>query len=322
MRAAVLFPVVALAMGCGEHNPSSTIDKVTVTAATPDAGAGESTGSGSGTPMIPTAGTQDDVLSRVFDLGTEPSVPGDFGSLRPGMTRKDAKKARPKAWGEAWSAPVASETDVTLQAGLPDASDDPIQRLTVVLEQRDAVARLQLVWGAPALTAFSKSTVCWLAPASKLKACHTKDLERDEIQLTTYTPLVESLASGTVHTPVSAYTRLGKSKAEVMRAFPGAVEYNDPEDPTQHRLEILFPTNEFTADVAPDRSVYYLDKADKVLAIHLWYGSNDPALRAEVIAALDGAVKQVKPDADTLVAVRDQDPSAVVVVLDRTPGLR
>jgi len=322
MRADRLFPLVVLAVACGEHKPPTHVDKVTVTRVTPDAG--EATGSGSSEPdnLPPTAGTKEDVLGRVFELGSEPSVPGGFGTLRPGMSRKDAKKARPKGWGDTWHASASGETDVTLTVGLEDDSDDPIQRLTVVLKQHDAVARLSAVWGAPALSAFHKGMVCWLAPKAKLKACHTKDLDHDEIELVTYVPLADALVKGGPRTPAVAAGHLGESKSQIARTFPAAVEFNDPNDPTQHRLEVDYPTNELTADVSPDRTVFYLDKQEKVVAIHLWFGANDPAVRATAKDAIDGAVKQLKSSDEMLVTLRDQDEAAVVVVLDRTPGLK
>ena len=321
MRAAGVLPLVVLAASCGGPKPPAHVEKVTVTAVTPDAGA-EASGSGSDDPGPPTAGTAEDVLGRVFELGTGPSVPTGFGALRPGMSRKDAKKARPKAWGEAWSAPASGEAGVTLSAGLDDASDDPVQRLTVSLVQRDAVARLTTAWGAPALTAYTKGMVCWLAAKSKLKACHTKDLDHDQVELVAYVPLADALAKGGPRTPAVASAHLGETKAQVAKAFAGAVELDDPDDHTQHRLEVYYPTSEMTAEVSPDRTVFYLDKAEKVVAIHLWFGANDTAVRTQVEDAVQAAVKQLKAGDDTLVTVRDEDQAAVVVVLDRTPGLR
>ena len=325
MRTASWLPVLALAWGCGEQGKGGTIEKVTFTKVSPDggAGAGSGTGAGSGSEAVePTAGTQDDILARVFELGTAPSVPKGFGSVKLGMTRKDAAKSKPKGWGETWTHPVDGETDVSLKIGRDDGTDDPIARLTVELKQRDAVARLTAVWGAPALTAYHSNMVCWLATSAKLKACHTKDLDHDEIILVTYVPLSEALAKGSPRTPAAAATRLGQSKKDVMKAFPTAIEINDPEDPSQHRLEVPYLTTELTAEVVRDRVVYYLDKSDKVVAIHLWFSANDPATRAQVKSAVDTAAEAVKSTDEMMVSVREKDDAAIVVVLDGSEGLR
>jgi hypothetical protein len=323
MRCAVGSTLLLFFVACGPQQQATHIDRVTVTDVTPDAGAGQTTEPTDDGP--PTAGTSEDVLGRVFGtsgaLGSAPSVPGCFGTLKPGMSRKDAKKARPKVWGDAWSGRVDGETDVTVSAGNEDGSDDPVGRLVVEFKQRDAVARLTTAWGAPSLTSFSKSIVCWLDAKAKLKACHSKDLDHDVMTLVMYTPLMDALGKNAPHTPSFAYPKLGASKADIQKAYPGAVEYDDPNDHSQHRLEVAFPTNEYTADTAPDRTVFYLDKSEKVVAIHLWYGANDPSTRDQVKSALTDAVKQVDASDDTLVQIRDEDQGAVVVVLDRTPKL-
>jgi len=323
MRCVSGFALLVLA-SCGPQQQTTHIDRVTVTDVTPDAGAGQ-TGDPTADDGPPTAGTSEDVLGRVFGtsgtLGSGPTVPSAFGSLKPGMSRKDAKAKRPKGWADAWNARMDGESDVTLSAGNDDGSDDPIGRLQIEFKQRDAVARLTTAWGAPTLTSFSKSTVCWLDPKAKLKACHSKDLDHDVVTLVTYTPLMDALGKNAPHTPTFAYPKLGASKADIQKAYPTAVEYDDPNDHSQHRLEVAFPTNEYTADSAPDRTVFYLDKHEKVVAIHLWYGANDPSVREQVKSALEDAVKQVDASDDTLVQVRDEDQGAVVVVLDRTPKL-
>jgi hypothetical protein len=308
--------VLVLAVGCTEPHKKETLQKVTVTPVTEDAGPAVAEPT---EKVEPTAGTKDDILARVFELGTEPSVPKGFGALRPGMTRTAAGKARPKSWGSAWTFAIADEPGVTLRAGRDDGKDDPLFLLSVELVQRDAADRLAEVWGPPALTAYHNNMVCWLARATKLKACHSKDLDHDHVDLVTYLPFADGLAK---RSPSQYVSRLGESKNAIARAFPGSIELDDPDDPTQHRLEVTDSTSELNASVAPDRTVFYLDTKDKVVAIHLWYGANDPAVREQVKTAVDAAVKQVKADGDTLVQLRDQDPSAVVVVLDRSEKLQ
>jgi hypothetical protein len=305
-------------VGCGEQPKPSSLNRVTETAVTPDAGvASTSTPTDDGPP---TAGTDADALARVFDLGSAPSVPKAFGALRPGMPRKDAARARPKTWGDAWTYAATDDPGVVLSAGAADASDDPLEHLTVEVTQHDAAKRLATAWGAPALTAFHGGTVCWLSTGAHLKACHEKDLQHDQVELAVYRPLADALKDP-AQAPSSVVAYVGQNKRDVMKAYPRGVELTDPKDPSKHRVECTFNGTEYSAGVAGDRVVFFLDKDEKVIAAHLWFNANDPAVRPQVIEKLKAAADGVKGGKDLLVTVRDEDPAAVVVVLDGSPGL-
>ncbi len=177
-------PVVAPVGGGGDDDPDPDDGAVTTTPI--DAGAQVVE-----TPVEP--GSEGDVLGRVFVLGTAPSIPSAFGKLRPGMSRSDATKARPADWSGGWSHQLATEPTVTVAAGHPDGSDDPLEALTITFAQAGAAWRLEQAWGAPALRAYHGGTVCWVVTASKLKACVGKDLDHDIVGLATYVPLADAL---------------------------------------------------------------------------------------------------------------------------------
>jgi hypothetical protein len=313
MRAPLLLALAA--MGCGERPvPPPNRVTVTTTATTDHTDTSTTTLHDDGPP---TAGTAEDVIGRVFDLGSAPSIPTAFGKLRPGMSRAQATHARPSAWGDSWSGP-GPESGVTLSAS---DDDDPVGHLTVELTQRDAAARLATAWGTPALTAYHGGTVCWLSPTAKLKACHEKDLDHDAIELATYRPLADSLSDQTC-SPTAATALLGKDKSAVSRAFPHAQELSDPKDATKHRMEVQIPGTEYSADVGGDSIEFFLDDKDKVIAAHLRYGASDPNVRPKLVEAVKEAANAVKGGGDLLVTVREEDKAEVVVVLDSSPGLQ
>lgn len=319
-----LVPLVMLAWACGP--PPAT---------TPTGGGGGARDSGGGVPIgggdvvrptndaPPTADTPADVLARVFDLGREPSIPGAFGALRPGMTRAEAVKARPREWGEAWEHALAGEPGVTLHAGAAEGTDDPLGLLMVTFDQWDARARLVAAWGTPDATAYNAATACWLAPGARLKACQLEHLDRQAVELGAYQPLADALAPSSPRALGKLIPLHGATLAEVKRAFPRGAEITSPDDPAQHRYEVPFPATEYLAEVHPDRVVFWIDRAGRVGHIYARFGANDPALRPALVDALRAAVAAATGMAadDPSVALLESEPIDVVVVIDRDRDL-
>lgn len=220
----------------------------------PDHGGGGGTGTGEpiaapdaaphGPPVEgPAPGSEGDVLGRVFQ-GTEPAVPRAFGSLRPGMSRADAVKARPKEWGLAWELALADEPGVTVGATVGDQTTDVVESLSVAFEQIATVKRLELAWGPAHATAFNASTVCWLAPSAKLKACYVEAIDRHAIELGAYVPLADAIGTSGRRALGDLVKHLGAAKQDVARAFPDHAELSDENDPALHRLEVRLPPTE------------------------------------------------------------------------------
>jgi hypothetical protein len=310
VRPAVLVSLIWLA-ACGPKTP-------------PDNGGGGG-GTGTGTPIVsadaapsgppvegPAPGSEGDVLGRIFQ-GSEPSVPAAFGTLRPGMTKTEAGKARPKTWGQGWELVLAEEPGVTVGATVGDT----VESLSVAFEQVAAVKRLEIAWGPADARAFNANTVCWLAPSAKLKACYVEAIDRHAIELGAYMPLTEAIGKGGRRALVDLQRHLGAAKKDVMKAFPDGVELTDEDDPTLHRIEVRLPPTEYSADTRPDRLAFFLDK-EKVREISVRFGANDPALRPALIAAVREAAKSVAVH----VTVVEDEPVDVVVLLDQDEGLR
>ena len=310
VRPGVLVSLIWLA-ACGPKTP-------------PDNGGGG--GTATGTPIVsadagpqgppvegPAPGSDGDVLGRIFQ-GSEPAVPSAFGTLRPGMTKTEASKARPKTWGQAWELVLAEEPGVTIGATVGDT----VESLSVAFEQVAAVKRLEIAWGPADARAFNANTVCWLAPSAKLKACYVEAIDRHAIELGVYVPLTEAIGTGGRRALVDLQKHLGAAKKDVARMFPDGVELTDENDKALHRIEVRLPPTEFSADTRPDRLAFFLDDTEKVREISVRFGANDPALRPALIAAVRDAAKAVAVH----VTVVEDEPVDIVVVLDQDEGLR
>jgi hypothetical protein len=267
----------------------------------------------------PEPGSPGDVLGRVFDLtAREPQVPKAFGALKPGMTRTEAEKARPKAWGTAWEHALTDEPGVSVHATVGERAKDPVESLAVIFDQRGAIARLELAWGAPAARAWDASAVCWLAPAARLKACYLPAISGHAIELGTYVPLADALGGKGRRQLDQLARHLGAAKADIVRNFPDATELTDDKDPTMHRLEVRLPPTEFNAEVRPDRLTFFLDRKEHVREVAVRYGANDPTLRPDLVKRVRDAAKTV----DVSVTIVEDEPVDIVVVLDTDEGLR
>lgn len=314
VRPGVLVSLLLLG-GCGPKTP-------------PDSGGGG--GGGTGTPIVsadaaphgpavegPAPGTEGDVLGRIFQ-GTEPVVPSAFGSLRPGMTRAEATKARPSGWGQGWELALPDEPGVTVAATIGEQPADVVESLSVAFEQVAAVKRLELAWGPADATAFNASTVCWLAPSSKLKACYVEAIDRHAIELGAYVPLADAIGKGGRRALGDLVKHLGAAKKDVARAFPDNVELQDDKDASLHRLEVRLPPTEYSADTRPDRLSFFLDGKGVVHEIAIRFGANDPKLRPALIETVRAAAGPLT----VTVTVVEDEPIDVVVLLDRNEGLR
>lgn len=266
-------------------------------------------------------GSEGDVIGRVFTLGAEPSVPSGFGKLKPFVTRAEGAKLRPTDWGNAWSRTPSSEA-VTFSAGDPEGSDDPIGHLDVTLDQAGAAWRLEQAWGAPPLRAYDGSSSCWLSATAKLKACHTKQLGHDVIELGAFVTLDFALGKSGGRHLAALVARIGQAKADVERAFPQHETILDETDPTKNRIEVAFPSTEYMASAHPDRVLLYLDAKDRVHTIAVRFGANDPAQRPALVERVKAVADELASTKDApSVTVLEGEPLDVVVVLDRAGAL-
>jgi hypothetical protein len=287
-------------------------------------------GGGTGTPIDrpdaapagppvegPAPGSEGDVLGRIFE-GSEPAVPKVFGGLRPGMTRAEATKARPSAWGNDWELTLPDEPGVTVGATIGE-SPAVVESLSVAFEQVAAAKRLELAWGPADATAFNANTVCWLAPSAKLKACYVEAIDRHAIELGAYRPLEDAIGKGGRRALPDLAKHLGATKQDVAKAFPEGVELSDPNDRSLHRIEVKMPPTEYSADTRPDRLLFFLDAKAQVREVAIRFGANDPKLRPALVEAVRAAAK---PLTGVAVTVVEDEPVDVVVLLDREEGLR
>lgn len=314
VRPGVLVSLIWLA-ACGPKTPPDNGGGGGGTGSTPyvavDAGP-------SGPPVEgPAPGSEGDVLGRIFQ-GSEPAIPKMFGSLRPGMARAEATRARPSAWGQAWELTLPEEPGVTVAATIGEAAGGVVESLSVAFEQVAAVKRLEIAWGPADARAFNANTVCWLAPAAKLKACYVEAIDRHAIELGAYMPLADAIGKGGRRALADLQQHLGAAKKDVAKAFPDAAELTDELDPALHRLEVRLPPTEYSADTRPDRLSFFLDDRERVREIAVRFGANDPALRPALIETVRAAAKTL---AVTVTIVEDE-PVDVVVVLDQDEGLR
>ncbi|MCA9674768.1 MAG: hypothetical protein KC464_07005, partial [Myxococcales bacterium] len=249
-------------------------------------------------------------------LGEAPAIPAVFGKLRPWMTRGDAARARPGDWGSKWSYAPAGKVTVTLHAGQPDESDNPIELLSMMLEHPDVVSHLHAAWGAPQVRGYDGVTACWLAPTTKLKACYARSLEQATIDVTTYVTLADALAGDRRLDQVAGH--IGASRRDLIQTYPLFVENLDPD----HRwIEVHVPATEYAAEANPDRLVFYLDRNEVVDEVALRFGANDPTQRPAMVAALRAAGAAAERDGLHATILEDE-PIDVVVVLSRAQDLR
>ncbi len=319
-KAALAVPLFALAgcpgAGAGTGSGKGSNVEITDVAKSPDASV--PVGGGDDRPPVE-PGSAEDVIGRVFTLGSEPAIPAAFGKLRPWTTRADANKARPSDWGSEWSKSLANEP-VTLGTGEPE--DDPIPHLDVSFDQAGAAWRLEQAWGKPDLRSSDKSLSCWLAPSAKLKACHSNQLGHDVIELAAYMPLGDALGSSGGRQFSKMASRIGQSKAEIERAFPQHNTVVDEIDPTKNRVEIYFPSTEYMASAHPDRVLLYTDAKDKVHSVAIRFGANDPDLRAALVEQVRSMAEGLSGGSDAPnVTVLEGEPIDVVVVIDRDQKL-
>jgi len=274
-----------------------------------------------GPPVQP--GSEGDVIGRVFTLGTEPTVPSAFGKLKPWMTRAEAKQLLPADWGGAWSHGMSGEPNVMLGVGEAEGTDDPLEHLDLTFDQAGSAWRLEQAWGKPDLRGYDKSASCWLAPATKLKACHSNHLGHDVVELATYVPLTDALAKSSPRALATLVARIGQAKADVLRAFPHHQIVLDDVDPTKNRIEVTFPATEYMASAHADRVLLYLDAKDRVHSISVRYGANDPDLRPTLVQDVRAATELLASGKDApSVTVLESEPLDVVVVLDRAGALQ
>lgn len=262
-------------------------------------------------PKGPEPGSAGDVLGRVLALGREPAIPPVFAGVRPGASAGDATRA----WKGATELPHPDEPAVTLGLAV---ERDVVEALVIEFEQVGAVARLEEAWGPPAARAFHAGAACWIVPATRLKACYVESIDRHAIELGTYVPLVEALAPASRRDLAELATFVGKPRRDVERAYPDFVELADPENPDRHRLEVRFPSTEYTADVGADRVAFWLDRQGAVAVVAVKYGANDPGLRAELVERVRAAAR----DLPVHVTIVEDEPVDVVVELDREQALR